>query len=93
MPLASLDKPLGWVKAVKSGARTYCWSPGILLSAIRAILYVVGSGLKGSRLRTTYLITRSSTCSRSGCQTHTCNSVEPNQISSEPMPQEVVVTA
>ncbi len=29
---------------------------------MRAILYVVGSGLKGSRLRTTYLIMRSSTC-------------------------------
>ena len=50
--------------AAKPGVQTYCWTPGILLSAIRAILYVVGSGLKGSRLRTTYLIMRSSTCTR-----------------------------
>ena len=72
--LLGLDRPYGLVKSVVLPNRcvqTYCWTPGILLSAMRAILYVVGSGLKGSRLRTTYLIMRSSTCNKiEGCQTH-----------------------
>ena len=75
--------------AAKPGVQTYCWTPGILLSAIRAILYVVGSGLKGSRLRTTYLIMRSSTCNKIECQTHPRRILLNRLMSSGLMPQEM----